>query len=333
MENQYFKALLVSETADHHFTREIITRQVKELPVGDILVQVRYSSLNYKDGLSASGNKGVTRKYPHTPGIDAAGIVVESSNDNFHEGDEVIVMGYDLGMNRPGGFGQFIRVPADWVVKCPSGLSLFESMIYGTAGFTAAQSVLKLVEHPTRPQQGKILVSGVTGGVGSVSGALLAKLGYEVVGVSGKPDALEFLENFGIHEIISREQAMDKSGRLLLKTKWAGVIDTVGGEILATALKSTKYGTAVTCCGNVASPELATTVYPFILRGISLYGIDSGNCALETREQIWRKLASEWKIDRLDNLVREIGLDELDQFIDLILQGKTKGRIVVNMEK
>jgi putative YhdH/YhfP family quinone oxidoreductase len=333
MENQYFKALLVSETADHHFTREIITRQVKELPIGDILVQVRYSSLNYKDGLSASGNKGVTRKYPHTPGIDAAGIVAESSNDNFHEGDEVIVMGYDLGMNRSGGFGQFIRVPADWVVMCPSGLSLFESMIYGTAGFTAAQSVLKLIEHPTRPQQGKILVSGVTGGVGSVSGALLAKLGYEVVGVSGKPDALEFLENFGVHEIISRDEATDKSGRLLLKTKWAGVIDTVGGEILATSLKSTKYGGGVTCCGNVASPELATTVYPFILRGISLYGIDSGNCTLEIREQIWRKLASEWKIDLLDNLVREIGLDELDQFIDLILQGKTKGRIVVNMEQ
>ncbi len=333
MENQYFKALLVSETADHHFTREIITRQVKELPAGDILVQVRYSSLNYKDGLSASGNKGVTRKYPHTPGIDAAGIVAESSNDNFHEGDEVIVMGYDLGMNRPGGFGQFIRVPADWVVMCPSGLSLFESMIYGTAGFTAAQSVLKLIEHPTRPQQGKILVSGVTGGVGSVSSALLAKLGYEVVGVSGKPDALEFLENFGVHEIISRDEATDKSGRLLLKTKWAGVIDTVGGEILATSLKSTKYGGGVTCCGNVASPELATTVYPFILRGISLYGIDSGNCTLEIREQIWRKLSSEWKIDQLDNLVKEIGLDELDQFIDLILQGKTKGRIVVNMEQ
>ena len=333
MENQSFKALLVSETANHHFTRNIVTRRIGNLPAGDILVRVNYSSLNYKDGLSASGNRGVTRKYPHTPGIDAAGIVAESSSDQFREGDEVIVMGYDLGMNTPGGFGQFIRVPVGWVVKRPAGLSLFESMIFGTAGFTAAQSVLKLVQHGTRPQDGKILVSGVTGGVGSVSGALLAKLGYEVVGVSGKPDAPVFLENFGIHEIISREQAIDKSERLLLKTKWAGVIDTVGGEILATALKSVMYGAAVTCCGNVASPELVTSVYPFILRGISLHGIDSGNCALKTRKQIWKKLASEWKIEGLDNLVTEIGLGELNQSIDFILQGKIKGRIVVNLEK
>lgn len=332
MENQSFQALLVSEK-DDEFSRKIVSRKISDLPTGDILIRVSYSSLNYKDALSATGNKGVTRRYPHTPGIDAAGEVMESNSDLFQQGDQVIVCGYDLGMNTPGGYGEYIRVPVDWVIHCPANLSLFESMIFGTAGFTAAQSVSKIIGHGIHPDQGKILITGVTGGVGSISAVLLNKLGYQVTGVSGKADAQDFFHDLGVKEIITREQATDQTGRLLLRTRWAGVIDTVGGEILSTALKTTQYGGAVTCCGNAASADLSTSVYPFILRGITLYGIDSGNCPLEQRVSLWEKLAGEWKLDQLQQLATQIDLSQINTYINLILQGSVKGRIVVNLQQ
>ena len=331
MQNDSYSALVVEEIGPNSYSREIRSKNIAELPDGDLLVRVHYSSLNYKDALSASGNRGVTRKYPHVPGIDAAGVVEESSNPGFKPGDKVIASGFDIGMNTPGGFGQYIRVPAEWVLPCPKNITLRQSMIYGTAGFTAAQSVERLVNFPVAPEKGKILVTGATGGVGSIATALLAHLNYRVCAVSGKPEAEEFLARLGAAETITRQQATDSSGKLLLKEKWAGVVDTVGGEILATAIKSTAYGGAVTCCGNVASPDLLLTVYPFILRSVSLLGIDSAKCPLHYRDKIWQRLAGEWSIENLESLATECKLAELPGFIERMLQGRQTGRVIVNL--
>lgn len=332
MENKTFKAMVVSEAADKTFHREITTRSIRDLPRGDVLIRVQYSSLNYKDALSASGNKGVTRIYPHTPGIDAAGVVAESLDDHIKPGEEVIVTSYDLGMNTAGGFGEYIRVPGAWVVKRPDALSLKEAMIYGTAGYTAGLSVAALTQFVT-PEQGDILVTGATGGVGSLAIAILAKIGYRVVGISGKTDAEEFLTRLGTKEIIRREDAADTSGKPVLKARWAGVIDTVGGAILATAIKSTHYNGAITCCGMVAGADIPINVFPFILRNVKLLGIDSQNTPLAQRIPIWEKLAGEWKPDCLADLATEIGLADLEEKIQSILKGNIKGRTVVNLAK
>ncbi len=325
-----FKALTISEV-QNNFTREVAERTLDDLPDGEVLIKVKYSSLNYKDALSAAGNKGVTRNYPHTPGVDAAGVVEYSKGDHFKVGDEVIVHGYDLGMDTCGGFGQYIRVPSSWVVKLPTGLTLKESMMYGTAGFTAAQSVWKIQENETTKKQGRILVTGATGGVGSLAVAILNKAGYEVIASTGKSKQKEFLQNIGASEVISRESTDDQTGKLLLKGLWDGAIDTVGGNILATALKSIKQRGVVTTCGNVASHELNTNVYPFILRGISLIGIDSASCPMDKRVQIWKKLSSEWKLSCLDEICREVSLENLSEEIDLTLEGGQVGRVVVNL--
>ncbi len=324
--------MIVEETQDNRFIRSIKERSISDLSDGDVLVHVSNSSLNYKDALSATGNRSVTRKYPHTPGIDAAGIVEESRNKTIQKGDAVIVTSYDLGMNTSGGFGQYIRIPADWVVPLPQGLTLKESMIYGTAGFTAGLSVFSLT-HTVKPDQGDILVTGATGGVGSITTAILSKLGYHVVAVSGKPDAADFLRNLGARRIVTREEVSDESRRPLLKSAWAGVVDTVGGNILATAIKSTHPWGTVTTCGMVASPDLPLTVFPFILRGIKLIGINSQSCPMKHRQFIWKRLASDWKIDHLETLCREVSLEELNPLIDTILKGGIKGRTVVNLEK
>jgi len=331
MSSTQFTAMVVTESKDNKFSRKIINREMSTLPAGDVLINVKYSSLNYKDALSASGNKGVTRNYPHTPGIDAAGIITESSNEKFQVGDQVIVTGYDLGMNTSGGYSQYIKVPAHWIVKLPENLSLKESMIYGTAGFTAALSVYKMISGGISPNSGNILVTGATGGVGSIAVSILAKLGYNVIAATGKPQSKDMLLSIGAKDIILRTELDDTSGRTLLKGNWAGVIDTVGGNILATALKSTNYGGCVTCCGNVASPELLTSVYPFILRGITLYGIDSGQCPMDLRVKIWSTLAVEWKPQHLNQNVEEVTLAQLDKKIELILQGKLQGRTIVNL--
>jgi len=327
-----FKAMLVSETEEKEFQREIITRQIKDLPKGDLLINVKYSSLNYKDALSAIGNRGVTRDYPHTPGIDGAGIIIESSNTNFKVGDKVIVTGYDLGMNTSGGYGEYIRVPAEWVVKLPENLTLRESMIYGTAGFTAALSVCKLVHSGVKPDDGDILVTGATGGVGSIAISILNKIGYNVIGATGKTHEKDMLLAIGAKDIIDRNEIDAGSGRALLKGRWAGVIDTVGGNMLATAIKSTNYGGSVTCCGNVASHKLLTSVYPFILRGVSLFGIDSVQCPMNIRLEIWDKLSSVWKPNNLNDTADEVSLDGLNKKIDMILDGSHRGRTIVNLD-
>lgn len=325
---QTFKALVISEQ-DGRYMREIKEKNTDELPDGEVLVRVEYSSLNYKDALSSVGNKGVTRKYPHTPGIDAAGVVEESSSDKFKAGDKVIVTSYDLGMNTPGGLGGYIRVPSSWVVPIPSGLTAREAMIYGTAGFTAGMSVMALINHGITPETGEVLVTGSTGGVGSVAVAILAKLGYKIACVTGKAEKAELLKNMGAASIITREEADDTSGRPMLKGRWSGVVDTVGGNILATAIKSADYGGAVTTCGLTQSAEFTSSVFPFILRGIALFGIDSVELPMEKRLKVWEKLSDEWKLSNLEELCTEIKLEETEKYLDEMLKGKTFGRIIV----
>jgi acrylyl-CoA reductase (NADPH) len=227
MENIAFKAMIVTETADKQFIRAIGDKHISDLPEGEVLIKVQYSSLNYKDALSASGNKGVTRKYPHTPGIDAAGLVAASTDPAFKPGDQVLVTGYDLGMNTAGGFEEYIRVPAAWVVPLPAGLSLRESMVYGTAGFTAALSCFKLINYGVTPDRGPVLVTGATGGVGSIALAILAQSGYTVAAVTSKLNEAPYLQQLGAKEVIGVAEADDQSGRPLLKPRWAGVVDTV----------------------------------------------------------------------------------------------------------
>jgi len=330
MENIEYKGLVVTEK-DGAYHQAIRTLSTDNLPAGDILIQVHYSSLNYKDALSATGNKGVTKNYPHTPGIDAAGIIVQSENDDYRPGDQVIVTGYDLGMNTAGGFGQYIRVPAHWAVKLPAGLTLKESMIIGTAGFTAGISVKRLSEL-VKPGDGKILVSGATGGVGSVSLAVLVKLGYETVSITGKENEYDFLRSLGSTAIISRDIFLAPDKRPLLSAQYAGAIDTVGGAVLENILKVLKPSGAVTTCGSVASIQLNTTVFPFILRGNTLIGISAQNYPSSERAALWNKLANEWKPGNLLDLYTEIELDDVKEYIDLILAGKLTGRTIVNMK-
>jgi len=331
MARKNFKAMVVQEAADGKFIRMIADKFLDELPEGEVLIRVHYSSLNYKDALSAIGNKGVTRRYPHTPGVDAAGIVEESVSDQFRPGEEVIITGYDLGMNTPGGFSQYIRAPAAWVVKRPDNLSLREAMGYGTAGFAAALSIFRLQGYDVTPDRGEVLVTGATGGVGSLAVAFLAKAGYRVVAATGKLDEKQYLSDLGATEVIHRDEVSDTSGKPLLKGRWAGVVDTVGGNALATAIKSTMDRAAVSSVGLVGSPELPLNVYPFILRGVALFGIDSANCPMPMRLQIWQRIADDWKIERLDDLISECGLEGLDNEIDRILQGRQRGRVVVNI--
>lgn len=328
--NKQFRALYITEN-EGEFERNIVNREIDSLPDGDILIKVNYSSLNYKDALSANGNKGVTRNYPHTPGIDAAGVIEESSCDKFNIGDEVIVTGHDLGMNTCGGFAEYIRVPSNWVIKLPKGLSLKESMYYGTAGFTAALSVFKLVQTVNK-EDGDILVTGGTGGVATIAAKILVKLGYSVVIATGKvEEQREVLLNLGVKEVINRDEVDDNTGRPLLRPKWAGVIDTVGGNILSTAIKTTNYCGAVTACGNAAGISFSSSVFPFILKGITLYGIDSVECPMELRLKLWDLLANEWKPENLEDMVNIVSLEELNKKIDLIITGKHVGRTVVDL--
>ena len=323
-----FKAYRVFEE-DGKFISAIQDIETSKIIDNELLIKVYYSNLNYKDALSARGNKGVTKKYPHTPGIDAAGVVVNSSVDQFHSGDEVIVSCYDLGMNTDGGFGEYISVPANWVFRLPEGLTMKEAMALGTAGFTAGMCVMNLAEK-IKPADGKIIVSGATGGVGSTAISILNKLGYKAVALTGKLSESDYLSRIGATEIISRTDFENLANKALLKSLFAGGVDTVGGIILENMIKSVQSFGVVTCCGNVASPNLNLTVFPFILRGISLVGVDAQNYPINRREKVWQKLAEPWKPVHLSEAYYEvIPLEMLDEKIELMLQGKLKRRVVV----
>jgi acrylyl-CoA reductase (NADPH) len=324
-----FRCYLVTKDESGKAHAAVTYKSIDELPAGDILIRVAWSSLNYKDGLSASGHAGVTRKYPHVPGIDAAGTVVDSKSAEIRPGAEVLVTGYDLGQNTWGGFAEYVRVPAGWVVPLPQGLTLRESMIYGTAGFTAAQCVDALVRHGVAPSQGNVLVTGASGGVGSLAVALLAKTGYRVVASSGKPSAHDLVKMAGAAEIISRQEVHDTSDKPLLPTRWSGAVDTVGGDTLATVVRSLDRGGCVAACGLVGGTGLKLTVYPFLLRGVDLAGIDSAECPMDTRRRLWQRLATEWKPACLERLAAEVDFSGLPARIEQILAGQVAGRVLV----
>ncbi len=325
-----FQAFWVEKT-DAGFKRSVIQRSTDELPAGDVLIDVHFSSLNYKDALSASGNPGVTRNFPHTPGIDASGTVVADASGTFAPGAEVVVIGFDLGMGTAGGYGQQIRVPADWVVALPAGLDLRQSMILGTAGVTAAICVDKLEGAGMTPASGRVLVTGATGGVGSVAVMLLHKLGYEVVAVSGKPEQSDFLQAIGATEVLPRTALQEGTKKPLLGEQYGGCVDTVGGEILVNALKSLKYGCSLAACGLVASAQISATVLPFILRHVNLLGVDSVQLPLAEKQRIWAKLAGPWQLPQLADLEEPLTLAELDDALDRILAGQMVGRGVVKL--
>ncbi|MFG3695502.1 YhdH/YhfP family quinone oxidoreductase [Stutzerimonas stutzeri] len=327
-----FLALQARENASGRFETQVVERNIDELPAGEVLIRVSYSSLNYKDALSASGNRGVTRNFPHTPGIDAAGVVTESSVSEFCAGDEVIVTGYDLGMNTAGGFGQYIRVPAAWVIKRPAGLSLREAMALGTAGLTAALCVDKLEQAGLEATDAPVLVTGATGGVGSIAVALLASLGYHVAAVTGKPDQAGFLTGLGAKQVLERSALQAGTEKPLLREQWAGAVDTVGGDILFNVVKSLQRGASVACCGLTAGTNFQASVLPFILRGVNLLGVDSVEIPLVVKASMWDRLSVQWKLPNLDALVKEITLAELPAAIAQMLNGQQAGRMLVRLD-
>ncbi len=324
-----YQALWVTETPE--FAQKVIERSLNDLPEGEVLIRVHYSSLNYKDALSATGNRGVTRKFPHTPGIDAGGVVAESSVSEFAAGDEVIVTGYDLGMNTYGGLAQYIRVPASWIVKRPRDLSLREAMILGTAGLTAALCVDKLLRAGVTAQGGPVLVTGATGGVGSVAVLLLAKLGFQVTAATGKAEQEGFLRQLGAVDVIARAELLEGMDKPLLKPRWAAVVDTVGGDMLFNVLKAVQHSGSVACCGLTAGVNFPGSVLPFILRGVNLLGVDSVELPLAEKAAMWDMLSSQWTLD-LAPLVKEINLPEVPAAIIGMLASQQVGRTLVRID-
>lgn len=326
-----YKALRVHEDANGNFERKIEQCPLEVLGEEGVLIRVHYAALNYKDALSGLGHKGITRNYPHTPGVDAAGVVEEDPSGTWEPGTEVICTSYDLGMNTNGGFAEYIRVPAHWVIRKPAQWNLFQSMVLGTAAYTAALALYKMEACGQHPQMGPIAVTGASGGVGSMAVAILSKAGYDVIAVSGKEDQKDYLRSLGATKIAPREYANDKSGRPLLKSRWAGAIDNVGSNTLATLLKACGRNGSVASIGLVDAPEFHTTVYPFILNGVNLLGVDSAETPQALRQEIWDKLAGKWFPDKLDLSAKEVTLDEIPHYMDLILKGETRGRVVAKL--
>jgi acrylyl-CoA reductase (NADPH) len=331
MTPEHFRCYLVKKTGKDQIEAGIDTRPLFELPAGEVLVRVRFSSLNYKDALAATGHPGVAKSFPHVPGVDVLGEVVESTDNRFRSGETVLATGYELGSERWGGWAQFARIPADWVHHVPKGLTPAETMILGTAGFTSAQMVWSLKHHGVDPDTGEIVVTGATGGVGVLAVMLLKKLGYTVVAVSGKKDRYGWLTDLGAASVVPREEVFDESGRPLLAGRWAGAIDTVGGKTLETIIRSTRHRGCVTACGVAGGADLPLTVFPFILRGVTLDGIDSAWCPRNRRDEIWRLLGGDWKLDGLDDLKTLVPLREIEPHVKRILAGGAAGRVVVDV--
>lgn len=330
MENT-FKALVI-EKENEGLNLEIKEIKTSFLPDDNVLIKVKYSGVNYKDGLAAHPDGKIVDQYPFIPGIDLAGEVVLSKDERFKKGDAVIVTSYELGVSHFGGYSEYASVPPEWIVPLPSGLSLRESMIMGTAGFTAALSIQRLEENGLKPEQGSVLVTGATGGVGSIAIALLKKKGYHVVASTGKSSEEAYLHQLGADEVIDREAVYNGTLKNLSKQKWAGAIDPVGGEPLASLLSQIKYRGSVAVSGLTAGVKVPTTVFPFILRGVSLLGIDSVYCPMEERQNVWERLAMDLKPDRLNEFIfKEVTLEALPELLPSILKGQHHGRILVNI--
>lgn len=324
-----FKAL-VAEEVNGDFIQSIQSVSSTDLPDHDVLIHVHYSSLNYKDMLSATGHAGVTKQYPFTPGIDASGTVFKSRDKRFKEGDKVIVTSYDLGMNTPGGFGNFISVPGDWIIPLPERLSLKESMMIGTSGLTAAMGVHKIMNHGIQPSDGEVVVTGSTGAVGSFAIALLSKLDFKVTAFTGKTDQDTFLYSIGADKVVNRHDLCLQKVRPLLSSKWIAGVDCVGGDLLDFILRQTAHNGMITCCGNVAGDTLNTSIYPFILRGVSLFGIDSGIAKMEDRLTVWNKLSKEWFFNK-EQICRFVNLSDLPAEITKMKDSEQVGNVVIQL--
>jgi acrylyl-CoA reductase (NADPH) len=326
-----FRAFVVNKTPEA-FETGIKELTINDLPPGQVLIRVAYSGVNFKDGLATIPNGGVARKYPLIPGIDLSGTVAESNDNRFREGDEVIVTSYDLGVAHHGGFSEYARVPADWVVPMPRGLNLREAMIVGTAGYTAALSVYKLELNGLTPAQGPVLVTGGTGGVGSLSICMLSNLGYTVAASTGKQSEHEYLKTLGASQILSREEVSSESNRPLEKERWAGSVDSVGGTTLAYLARTTITDCSIAACGVTGGGPLNTTVYPFILRGVNLLGINSATTPMELRREMWERIATDLKPRHLDLITtREATLDDVPEITATILKGGIKGRVLIKL--
>ena len=326
------KCLLVTKNEKGKVVRTVTDVDETELPDGDVVIRVRYSSMNYKDALAAQGHPGVASRLPHVPGIDAAGVVQESSHPSISEGDDVLVTGYDLGSGQWGGWSELVRVPGDWVVPLPTSLSALDAMTLGTAGFTAAQCVQSLQHHGVASDSGKVVVTGATGGVGSLAVMLLAQLGYQVTAISGKKERTNWLKQLGAAEVLDRDAVDDTSGKPLLPTRFSGAVDTVGGNTLATLIKSLAYRGCVAACGLVGGTDVPTSVYPFLLRGVTLDGIDSAQCPRPNRERIWELLSGDWRLPQLESIREVVSFDQLEEQIANILAGKVAGRVVLDVD-
>lgn len=326
-----YKAFYIQVNDDGSFQRSVVQRDTVDLPANEVLIKVQYSSLNFKDAMSAHGNKGVTREFPHQGGIDAAGVVEDSSNGEFKPGDKVIVTGYDLGMNTAGGLAQYIRVPAAWVLRCPRGLNPKRSMLFGTAGLTAQLCINKLQQMGVTPEQGQVLVTGATGGVGSIAVALLASAGYDVIASSGKAEQADTLRALGASEVIDRAEFGEFNKRPMLKERFAGAVDVVGGDTLSNIIKSLKSGGSAACCGLVQSPAFEATVLPFILRGVNLLGVDSVEIPLSEKQAAWKQLARSAKLPAIERLNKEISLKQVPDALEELFTGGTVGHTLVKM--
>ena len=327
--SQTFKALIVDKQ-DEQFSVEVQTRTIADLPQEEVLIKVHYSSVNYKDSLASIPAGNIVTRYPFIPGIDLAGVVVSSSDARFQEGDEVIATSYEIGVSHFGGYSEYARIPAKWIVPLPNGLTLKEAMVIGTAGFTAALSVQRLEENNVRPDKGKVLVTGATGGVGSFAVSILAKRGYQVEASTGKESEHDYLKKLGAAAVLPREEVYDGKIRALGKQKWFAAVDPVGGEPLASLLSQIQYGGSVAASGLTAGTKLPASVFPFILRGVNLLGIDSVYCPMEARLKIWDRLASDFKPANLEELIQdEVTLEQLPEVLPTLLKAQARGRTIV----
>jgi acrylyl-CoA reductase (NADPH) len=325
-----FRAFVVNKT-ENEFTASVQELTLADLPPGEVLIRVAYSGVNYKDALACIPDGKIVRSYPFVPGVDLSGVVVESHDARFHEGDEVIVTSYDLGVSHYGGFSEYARVKADWIVPLLQGLTLKEAMIFGTAGFEAALALHQLEKNGLTPQRGPVLVTGATGGVGSMAVSMLAKTGYTVAASTGKQSEHAYLKELGASNILSREEVSAESNRPLEKELWAGSVDSVSGATLAYLIRTTKYGGSIAACGLTGGSTVNTTAFPFILRGVNLLGIDSVYCPMELRRALWQRMASDLKPSSLASMSREVTLAELPQVTASLLKGGVRGRTVVRL--
>ena len=326
-----FRALVLSQAADRKVTGTVETLSVEKLPAGDVTVAVEYSTLNYKDGLVLTTGGGLVKTWPHVGGIDFAGTVESSESAAFKAGDRVVLNGYRVGELHWGGYATKARVKGDWLVKLPATISAKRAMAIGTAGYTAMLCVMALEKHGLTPAAGEILVTGAAGGVGSVAVAILAKLGFNVVAATGRPQEADYLKALGATTIMDRKELTEAADRPLLSERFAGLVDTVSGVMFARALAQVKYGGAAAVCGLAAGPAFPGSILPFILRAITVYGIDSVMLPKAPREEAWRRLGTDLPLDKLDSTVSEVGLSALMPLAPRILKGEVRGRVVVNV--